>query len=697
MRATAFVVVLLTFQLSTSLLANQADLVWITFLEVGNYDHGHSIATDDSEDTPSIGQTILYDFEAHPPVYIKTPSKLPGPSGGLAYFQERQPTKGNQIGQVYTLGTTWYDYQHNGTIGKMVSLTPSRGVHFCWMNCPQAQTNPRYAWYNYYHPSYGITLGSGICLCLDRSGYSTLSHFSTGNSVVAYNVSPVEDFAYTQVAYGQIEGMNIFDATALANPPDRELIWPKVTVCSQDYIHVVSCEPVAIDSCRIFYTRSEDGGSNYTTFVEVDTIMPATQDVAASPVSNKVGIAYAKSAFDVTNLGPYNGQLVSEMNNNVFLIESENGVTWDFSAKRNITNLIEPDTTRWPDSTFANGDTLRAYCDVSLLYDKTDYAHIAFTARGLWFDARLAACPDSYAVVRQTLDASVIWHWSEEHDTLTVVADGWYDVGDPDTDPYRGAGRRRSTVDRPSLGQDPTTGYLYCLYKRCVEGDTSGGVTPSHGWANGEIYCSVSTDGGLNWSEGTNLTNTPSPNATPGSCMNEDYPSLAAEVNDTLHIIYVEDKDAGAAVMTSPQEGTWTENPVKYQKVPADSVPPGPPFMPNFNFHVAADATPPEAIDDLAVALVSGAKRTMGDICLSWTEPYDKVGVNRYVLYRSTAPISLGDSLVSITDTTYTDVGAAGDTLFNYFYSVKAVDEAGNKSSESNKVGEFDINLANGE
>jgi hypothetical protein len=136
------------------------------------------------------------------------------------------------------------------------------------------------------------------------------------------------------------------------------------------------------------------------------------------------------------------------------------------------------------------------------------------------------------------------------------------------------------------LAIDPNTGHLYCTYQRCVEGDTSGGPVPSHGFANGEIFCSVSIDGGLNWLEPTNLTNTSTPDAFPGECMDEDYSSLARVVNDTLHIFYVEDKDAGGVVQTAPQEGSWTENPVKYLKVPADLVTPGPPFVPNFEFHV---------------------------------------------------------------------------------------------------------------
>jgi hypothetical protein len=48
-------------------------------------------------------------------------------------------------------------------------------------------------------------------------------------------------------------------------------------------------------------------------------------------------------------------------------------------------------------------------------------------------------------------------------------------------------------------------------------------------------------------------------------------------------------------------------------------------------------------------------------------------------------------------DTIYTDAGAAGVVGTNYYYIVKAVDALGRKSAESNKVGEFDHSLSNGE
>jgi len=100
---------------------------------------------------------------------------------------------------------------------------------------------------------------------------------------------------------------------------------------------------------------------------------------------------------------------------------------------------------------------------------------------------------------------------------------------------------------------------------------------------------------------------------------------------------------------------------------------------------------PPEAIDDLTAELASD------DIFLWWTKPYDNEGVASYVIYCSTETASSGDSLAGTTDTTYTDLGAAGDVGTNLYYTVRAVDGAGNKSKESNKVGEFDRDLITGE
>ncbi|MCK4597424.1 right-handed parallel beta-helix repeat-containing protein, partial [bacterium] len=97
----------------------------------------------------------------------------------------------------------------------------------------------------------------------------------------------------------------------------------------------------------------------------------------------------------------------------------------------------------------------------------------------------------------------------------------------------------------------------------------------------------------------------------------------------------------------------------------------------------------------LDIDLESGTKSTSGNMQLDWTEDCSQEGVDHYVVYRSTVPGAIGDSLAGTTDNTYLDVGAAGDVGTNYFYTVEVVDGVGSRF-DSNQVGEFDRELING-
>jgi subtilisin family serine protease len=102
------------------------------------------------------------------------------------------------------------------------------------------------------------------------------------------------------------------------------------------------------------------------------------------------------------------------------------------------------------------------------------------------------------------------------------------------------------------------------------------------------------------------------------------------------------------------------------------------------------DTQPPTAIDDLITTV------SLGDIVLQWSPATDDVGVSHYVVYRKSSPNyspTPGDSIGESPDKFYVDAGAAGDTLTNYYYHVKAADAAGHKSSDSNEAGEFDRHL----
>jgi hypothetical protein len=211
------------------------------------------------------------------------------------------------------------------------------------------------------------------------------------------------------------------------------------------------------------------------------------------------------------------------------------GATWNFPNNSiNATN-------------FSQSDTLRAFVDVSSIYDNNDSLHLAFTLQNVEGDSLF-------------FFASLIAHWSKETGMTIINRDtliGWHS--------QYASGDFKRMADRPSLGIDPVTGNLYCVFTGTPPGDTSAAAFP-----NGELFAACSEDGGFNWGPAVNLTNTPTPGCTPGNCDDDDYPSLAEIVNDTLHIIYINDKDAGGAVRP---EGSWTLNRVHYLKIPASTIP----------------------------------------------------------------------------------------------------------------------------
>jgi hypothetical protein len=110
------------------------------------------------------------------------------------------------------------------------------------------------------------------------------------------------------------------------------------------------------------------------------------------------------------------------------------------------------------------------------------------------------------------------------------------------------------------------------------------------------------------------------------------------------------------------------------------------------NFGVGAgfwyqDPIAPSTITDLTIDL------SKSDILLGWSHAADNIAIDHYVVYRATAPYfeaTGGDSIAATKGSSYLDLGAAGDTLTNYFYVVNATDPRRNLAEDSNQVGEFD-------
>ena len=108
------------------------------------------------------------------------------------------------------------------------------------------------------------------------------------------------------------------------------------------------------------------------------------------------------------------------------------------------------------------------------------------------------------------------------------------------------------------------------------------------------------------------------------------------------------------------------------------------------------DLMAPEAIADLRATGEPGQQ----EVSLSWSMPWDDIGVTHYNIYRgNSARVQPTQAyfVTTVYDLTWTDNTGAGDPAENHFYIVTALDAASNESSRSNTVGEQDYVISPGD
>ncbi len=485
----------------------------------------------------------------------------------VAYPPYEKPIVANSldvIGDTATIGTTWYDLQHFGTIGRQMVMDDEGYLHFVWMNGLNYGGIERHVYYNVIDPT-GIPVWPGSGYPVEssyRAGYATLDlgygnrafpafHQKMTSGSSAYHTAVAADFFPHYGAFLTWEPGWLY-----VHGEDTSTLYPNISIDRNGRIHIISTVTMFPDPIDWHvYTVGEYDPVTFTitfpppphTWTKVGRTTVDGADVTSSDVSDRVAAAWITPHHDI------------------MVLIDEDGQELNFGEAFNLTRFILPDPSLLPDTLLANRDTLRAHDDLTLLFDQDDWLHIAFTTRSYFFYQ--ATC---------YWNASIIWHWSEQYpDEFSVVANAWH----PEDLVECGPGCVKA--QRPSLGQDPVTGHLYCMYQYY---DTDTTALSAAGWPSGEVYVSVSTDGGLNWAVGTNVTETITPqNAPPGQCYSEECPCMAEWVDGDCHIMYTMDYDAGYVIQNA---GTWTLNDVKYHHVPVDSIPTTP-LVPQVPFHVS--------------------------------------------------------------------------------------------------------------
>jgi hypothetical protein len=446
------------------------------------------------------------------------------------------------------VGTTYYDLQSNGSTGHRIGLDLLGGIHYCFMNSEVPNLSQRYLYYGFIS-EIGDSLPASPVNMSNQDGFAGIDIFNgTSNpswrnsAMIGYhNVLATGDLFARETGRGN--GSFVIDSTGFPSTSDV-CIWPSFSIDINDNVQAVATQSNVADGQlrQHIYSRLSAGSSSWTLPAVFDATYNVSPVVASAPISARSAIAWTSPIFQDSN----------QYDNNVVYVESPDGLSWDFTnGKVNITN--------YPLS--ASGDTtLRAFTDVDAVYDFNDNLHIIWNA--------------AY-VTRDSVDKMVIlyhaalFHWSQASGIHLMydhpVREWPCDMGAWDL-----------PVAKMSIGCDADSNFLYVVFTRFDPSDyadfdtLNGEIHPCGGdnampCGNGELYMTWSTDGGTNWSTAVNLTNSSTPNCLAGNCDNDNWSSLAKRVDNYLHILYVDDKDAGAAALS---EGETTQNPVIYLRVP---------------------------------------------------------------------------------------------------------------------------------
>jgi len=485
------------------------------------------------------------------------------------------------------VGLTWYDFQKNGSMGRMISVTTAalggyRHISWMWTAGPYPGVQRRV--YARSKPEAGVwSTAQEVGLGTVASGYCNQTHLADGTPVVIFHRWGIG---------GNMSYLGVADAPA-ANPlytrkwdlpddmpetPNTEAgAWPKGDVLyvvdetvypsALDYLHLIENEAVTAAGAQqwIGYLRCYIDPADVNNLkCQTPTTSPQVYNIPANTAfqDEVYGFDFSCdiSAVVATNrYGGHTGQRVTvaylpmvtagdcDYMHNVGYYECmDNGDGW-------------LDGTDWPPALHLvadyTGANERAFHDVSACYDYDDSLHLVWTTCG--FDP---ANPGYYqpGVAR-------IYHWSKEYGA-SMVASKIQEDANPAAHCIN-ASKVSISPKPPGFHEDST--YLFCIWAQVDSSDQS-----LAGYGNADIFGSGSFDGGNTWGKVLNLTGTKTPGCAADACVSDHNPSLALNMNTgDLHIEYICDRDAGWPLY---DEGAWTENYVMYMRLPEWAVTAGP-------------------------------------------------------------------------------------------------------------------------
>lgn len=538
----------------------------------------------------------------HRPERVPISSLAPAPENGIPPASNyKYPVNGikysgtctdiaPQVGTVIEhtqIGDTWYDFQQNGSMGRMISVTNQGYRNFSWMYVNGVYPgNPRYVRANCEDSTNVYSGATNADGGSTNAGYCNQTHLHDGTSLIIHHRADGTPTWYTTITAANGLGSTLFDRhwdipDYHSNlPTDIPGEWPKGVVLydsatGRDYIHVVMAQgetssdisyliayercyikdgPGLLDTmiCQCFLDDStktykvvagRNGGGAFAPISHFDISCGINAVVTVSPISSRLAIGYLKPTCDGS----------CDYLSDVCYIESMvNGDDWVAGSPwpppvYNITN-------------YGCSGNERGSNDLSACYDYQDSLHIVYVTVG--FDP---SEPGYYfpGVAR-------LYHWSKRTG-IGLIANKIQNNTNPGSHNINIA-KMSISAQNPVYHPTGDSVYLFTIWTQFDSADQS-----AQGFGNGDLFGCGSLDGGATWGGAFNLTNTQTPNCAPGNCLSEHWSSMAQNMYDgDLHIEYICDKDPGSAVGGMDYGSTWQDNPVMYLSIDFEAPPPPP-------------------------------------------------------------------------------------------------------------------------
>lgn len=501
---------------------------------------------------------------------------------------------GERVSPGATVGTTWWDEQDKQSSGQRVVLSTEGGrvlVHHGWTWAPDADLSVRHYRYRAYDVGAGGYMSevSVQPTWWEIGGYVDVNVTGENRAVVSGHSREMAGPYRLWSWWDEGAGTGTFtysdyppdSLVHYAIPANRVLLWPRtayVEGANDTVLHMIAqMDKQGSTPGAVYYVRrvgSEGSESAYWEYPPrvIDTAYSLGAYQMAATENGRVAVVWVANvpcAGDDDTVSGYGCSGNTEWDNDLYCqVSNDYGVTWE--PRVNITKYSAGAGVSW-----------RAHSEIGAIFDGSGELHV------VWAAAAWPRTAPGAGEVAQT--ASVIGHWSESAPSVVTVHDADWNQTVCDGGSY--------ALNVGDVSVAECRDRLYVLFVQFndpeagVMNDCASATYPSypHGAANGELYVTVSDDGGVTWDGSRNITNTRTPGCdsaggTGGACGSEVWASMTRTGSNVaidpgvsgaevvvpsggtdpgwyLEVQYIEDRSPGAGALG---EGYTQEGAVKW-------------------------------------------------------------------------------------------------------------------------------------